>query len=136
MITSDPGLPWIEIGTSDRGLLRMDQRDEPRRHRRRLAIGSVSAAAGLAPIASSCRVMLTWRSRLRSSNDLAEPRIGIRRFVETGDQRFDEFARQPDDALIFGLNARRGLQHQPCDIDGETERENERQHGVEPGTQG
>ena len=70
------------------------------------------------------------------SNDLAKPRIGIRRFVETGDQRFDEFARQPDDALIFGLNARTGLKDQPCDIDGETERENERQDGIEPGAQG
>ena len=70
------------------------------------------------------------------SNDLAKPRIRIRRFVETGDQRFDEFARQPDDALIFGLDARRGLKDKPCDIDGETQRENERQDGVEPGAQG
>ena len=35
------------------------------------------------------------------------------------DQCFDKFARQPDDALIFGLNARRRLQHKPRDIDGQ-----------------
>ena len=51
------------------------------------------------------------------------------------DQGLDKFARQPYDALIFGLNARRRLQHEPRDVDDQAERENERQKHVEPGAQ-
>ena len=69
-------------------------------------------------------------------NDLVQPRIRVRRLVQSGNDRFDEFARQPDDALIFGLNTGRGLQHQPRDVDGQTEREDERQKQVDPGAQG
>ena len=66
---------------------------------------------------------------------LAQPRIGVRSFVQTDDQCFDEFPGQSYHALIFGLNTRSGLQHQPRDIDGQAQHENERQKRVETGAQ-
>jgi hypothetical protein len=66
-------------------------------------------------------------------NNPIEPRVGVRSFIQTYDQRFDKFTGQSDDALIFGLNARSGLQRKPRDIDGKTEHEDERQKHVEPG---
>ena len=69
-------------------------------------------------------------------NNLVQPRFGVRRLVQSRNDRIDEFARQPHDALIFGLDARPGLEHQPRNIDGQTEREDEREQQVDPGTQG
>src|SRR5713226_2002848 len=68
-------------------------------------------------------------------NNPIKLRVGVWCFIETDDQGFYEFARQPDDALIFRLDARRGLQHKPCDVDRQSKRQNERQKRVEAGTQ-
>jgi hypothetical protein len=38
--------------------------------------------------------------------------------------------------LIFGLDARPGLEHQSRNIGGQTEREDEREQQVDPGAQG
>jgi hypothetical protein len=38
--------------------------------------------------------------------------------------------------LIFGLNARSGLEHKPRNINRQTEREDEREQQVDPGAQG
>ena len=69
-------------------------------------------------------------------NDLVQPRLGVRRLVQSRNDRIDEFTRQPYDALIFGLNAGPGLEHQPRNIDGQTEREDKREQQVDPGAQG
>ena len=73
---------------------------------------------------------------LEIANDLVEPRLGIGRLVEARDDGLDEFARQPRDALIFGLHARRGLQHQPRHVDGETQCQHQREQQVDAPTQG
>ena len=69
-------------------------------------------------------------------NDLVQPRIGVRCLVQPGHDRFDKFSRQPHDALIFGLNTGGGLQDQPSDIGGQTERQDERKQQVDAGAQG
>jgi hypothetical protein len=69
-------------------------------------------------------------------NNLTKPGIRVWRIIQTGDQRSDKFPRQPYDALIFSLNTRCCVQHKPCNIDGQTERENEREEQVDPGAQG
>ena len=56
-------------------------------------------------------------------------------FIQANDQCFDEFSSQPYDALILSLNTRPGLQHEPCDIDGQAQYENERQKRDEAGAQ-
>jgi hypothetical protein len=66
-------------------------------------------------------------------NNLIEPCIRIWRFVQTSDQRRNEFPRQPYDALIFGLNTRPGLQDEPRNIDSQAERQDEREKQVDPG---
>jgi hypothetical protein len=38
--------------------------------------------------------------------------------------------------LIFGLDTGPGLEHKPRDIDGQTERQDEREQQVDPGAQG
>ena len=91
--------------------------------------------------ASGRRRLQPARVVLQRDADMAQPveiarrsgsaGIGIGRLVQAGDDRLDEFARQPYDALIFGLNARTGLQHQPRDVDGEPERENQRQQQID-----
>ena len=67
------------------------------------------------------------------ANDLVQPRIRIRRLIQPGDDGLDEFTRQPYHALILGLHTRRGLKHQPGDIDGQTEREDQREKQIDPG---
>ncbi len=69
-------------------------------------------------------------------DDLVEPGIGIRRFVEASDQGLDKFARQPYHALIFGSYARCGVHHEPGHVGGQTEHEDQRQKDAQPGTQG
>ena len=69
------------------------------------------------------------------ANDLVQPRIRVRRLVQAGNDRLHEFARQPYDTLIFGPHAGRRLYHQPRDIDGQTERQAQRQQQIDPGTQ-
>ena len=69
-------------------------------------------------------------------NNLVQPRFWVRRLVQSRNDRIDEFTRQPYDALIFGLDARSGLEHKPRNIDGQTEREDEREQQVDPGAQG
>ena len=68
-------------------------------------------------------------------NNLVQPRFGIRRLVQSRNDRINEFTRQPYDALIFGLNTGSGLEHQPRNIDGQTERKDEREQQVDPGAQ-
>ena len=70
------------------------------------------------------------------AHDLVQPRLGVRRFVQAGDDRFDKLARQPDNTLIFGLDTRRRLDHQPRDVDGQTERKDECQKKINPSAQG
>ena len=69
-------------------------------------------------------------------NDLVEPRFGIGRLVEPRHNRLDELAREPRDTLIFRLHARCRLQHEPRHIDGETERQDQRQKQIDASTQG
>ena len=80
--------------------------------------------------------MLTWRKRLRSRTIWSSRASRIRRLVEPRHNRLDELARQPRDALIFRLHAGSGLQHEPCHVDGETERQDQRQKQIDAGTQG
>ena len=69
-------------------------------------------------------------------DNLVQPRFGVRRLVQPCNDRINEFTRQPYDALIFGLNAGPGLEHKPRNVDGQTEREDEREQQVDPGAQG
>ena len=64
---------------------------------------------------------------LEIADDPVQPRLRIGRLVQASDHGLDEFARQPRDALIFGLDARRGLQREPRHVDGEAQRQNQRQ---------
>jgi hypothetical protein len=66
-------------------------------------------------------------------NNLVQPHFGVRRLLQSRHDRIDEFTRQPYDALIFGLDARPGLEHESRNIDGQTEREDEREQQVDPG---
>ena len=52
------------------------------------------------------------------TDDLVQPRIGVRRLVQSGNDSFDKLAGQPYHALIFGLNTGCSLQHKPRDVDG------------------
>ena len=136
VITSACGLPWIVIGTLTDGLFRMNQGHEPRRRRANVLV--VIRMAGLRhdpgrPILPRDADMAQPAQIL---DNLVQPRFGVRRLVQAGDDGLDEFARQPDHALVFGLDPRRRLDHQPRDIDGETERQDERQQQVDPGAQG
>ena len=69
-------------------------------------------------------------------DNLVQPRFGVRRLVQSCNDRIDEFTRQPYDALIFGLNTGSGLEHKPRNVDGQTEHEDEREQQVDPGAQG
>ena len=68
--------------------------------------------------------------------DQVEPRLGVRRLVESGNDRLDELAREADHALVLGLHARPGLDHQASDIDCQSERQHQRQQEVDPRPQG
>ena len=70
------------------------------------------------------------------AHDLVQPRLRVRRFIQAGDDRFDKLTRQPDDTLIFGLDTGRRLDHQPRNVDRQTERKDECQKQIDPGTQG
>ena len=100
------------------------------------SLSSGASGLGRALLASSCRVMLTWRSRLRSRDDLVQPRIGIGRLVESGHDRLDEFARQPDHALVLRLDPGPGLDDEPRNVDAEAERKDQRQQEIDPPAQG
>ena len=112
----------------------MDERDEPCRWRTRIAI--FAGAIGHFPGSSILPRDADVPQPAQIVNDLIQPRIGIGRLVQSGNDRFDEFARQPYDALILGLNARSSLQDKPRDIDREPDREDERQQQIDPGAQG
>ena len=96
----------------------MNECDEPRRHRARI-VRFVRDRCG----AASRPVILPRDADvaqpLEIANDLVQPRLGIGRLVQSGDNGLDELAREPRDALIFGLHARGGLQHQPRHVDRE-----------------
>lgn len=70
------------------------------------------------------------------TRDLVQPGIGIRRLVEIGNDHLDEFARQPDHALVLGLHARPRLRDLAADVDGEPERKQQRQQEVDAPAQG
>src|ERR1700730_9772993 len=69
-------------------------------------------------------------------DDLAQPRLGIRRVVEPDGQGLDKLARQPNHTLIFSPHPGPGLHHKPRNIDGQPKEENQRQQRVEPRAQG
>ena len=68
--------------------------------------------------------------------DLNRPGIGIQRLGEIGNDHLDEFARQPDHALVLGLHAGTGLRDLAGDVDGEAERKQQRQQEVDAPAQG
>ena len=53
-----------------------------------------------------------------------------------GDDRLDEFAREPDHALVLGLHARARLRDLAADVDGEPQRQQQRQQQVDAPAQG
>src|SRR6185437_14224687 len=69
-------------------------------------------------------------------DDLVEARVRIRRLSQACDNGLDKLAREPRDALILGLDAGGGLQHEPCDVDGETKRKHQSQEQIDAGPQG
>ena len=119
-----------------RGLFGVNKRDKP--CRRRTCIG-MSSDCRPAP-GSLDRFALPRDADVTQPvevvNNLVQPRFGVRCLVQSRNDRINEFARQPDDALIFGLNAGPGLEQKPRNIDGQTERQDEREQQVDPGTQG
>ena len=109
----------------------MNQRNEPgRRQVRIVAILRLTDAQGRRFAILPGDADVTQPAQV--VRNLVQLRVGIRRLGETGNDHLDEFARQPDDALIFRLNARRGLEDKPRDVDGEAERQNQRQKQVDP----
>src|SRR5438132_6449076 len=96
---------------------RMNERDEPC-WRRPLVI-AVAGALACGGIALPRDTDVPEPAEV--ANDLVQPRIRVRRLVQAGNDRLHEFARQPYDALILGPNTGARLNHQPRDIDGQTE---------------
>ncbi|MGY4416093.1 cell division ATPase FtsA [Bradyrhizobium sp. LB7.1] len=113
----------------------MNQADEPGRRPARVVIGvgpglRQRLAAGVpkrdADMAQAAEV----------ARDLIQPGVRIGRLVEIGNDHPDEFAREPDHALVFGLHARPGFRDLPADIDGEPQRQQQRQQQVDAPAQG
>ena len=100
------------------GLFGVNKRDKP--CRRRACIGIV-VRVGRCP-GSLDRFTLPRDTDVAQPvevvNNLVQPRFGVRRLVQSRNDRIDEFTRQPYDALIFGLNTGPGLKHKPRNIDG------------------
>src|SRR4051812_22894673 len=119
---------------ADRGFLRMHQGNEPRRRGAHVVI--VIGTGGW-PRDAGC-ILLPRNTDMTQpaevAHDLVQPRLGVRRLIETGDDGFDKLARQPDDTLIFGLDTWRCLDHQPRNVDSQTERKNECQKYINPST--
>lgn len=70
------------------------------------------------------------------ARDLVEPGIRIGGLVEIRHDHLDELSGKADHALVLGLHARPGLRDLPADIDGEPERQQQRQQEVDAPAQG
>jgi hypothetical protein len=70
------------------------------------------------------------------ARDLVQPRIRIGRLVQVRDDHLDEFAREPDHALVLGLHPRPRLRDLAADVDGEPQRQQKRQQQVDARAQG
>ena len=112
----------------------MNQRDEPLRRSARIG-GLLSSLGRLCG-----RVILPRDADVTQPaqvlHDPVEPRIRIRRLVETSHDGRNKLARQPDNTLVFCLYARSRLQHQARDIDAQSKRQYQRQQQVDPCAQG
>ena len=85
----------------------MDERGKPGGHRARIVI-FVSIVDGSSGGVLPCDADMA--QPLEISDNLIQPRFGVGGFVQTSDDGFDKFARQPCDALVFSLDAWTGFQ--------------------------
>ena len=113
----------------------MDQCDKPGRRRVGIVIfNGLLDAHGAPGLVLQRDADVTEPAQV--ARDLLQFRARIGRFVQIGDDHFDELARQPYDALILGLNARPRLDDEPRNIDEKTERQYQREQHIDPGAQG
>jgi hypothetical protein len=68
-------------------------------------------------------------------DNFIEPRIRILRFAQASSNTFDNFTRQPDNALVLGLDARASFQCEPHDIGDQAKSEYERYQEIDPRAQ-
>jgi hypothetical protein len=122
-------------GYAHRGLLGMDQADEPGRRRAGVVVG---VGPGLRQ--RTARFVPKRNADMAQAAevacDLVQPGVRIGRLVEIRHDHFDEFAREPDHALVLGLHARPGFRDLAADIDGESQRQQQRQQQVDAPAQG
>ena len=114
-------------------IIGMNQRNKPRGYGGRL-IRFVRDRRGRNPITLARDADMAQAFEV--AYDLVEPGLRIRKVAEPCDNGLDKFARQPRHALVLGLDAGRGLQHQPCYVDGQTKGQHQCQEQVDAGSQG
>ena len=137
VMTSDLRLAADRDRHAHRGLLRVNQRDEPRRRRAAVSIviGIGSDGRGI-----SGRIALPRNTDMTQpaevADDLVQPRLGVRRFVQAGDDGFDKLARQPDHTLIFGLDAGPASSTSRAMLMARPSARTNRQKQIDPGAQG
>jgi hypothetical protein len=73
---------------------------------------------------------------LQAVDDPRQLDLGVRTAFQVGHRGIDKFARQSDDAVVLGLNARPRLQNKASDIGRETEHQHQRNQQVQARPQG
>lgn len=112
-----------------RGLLGMNQADEPGRRSARVVVGRPGRRQRVT--AGVLKRDADMAQAAQIARDLVQPGIRIGRLVQIRNDHLDEFARKPDHALVLGLHARPGFRDLAADIDGKPQRQQQRQQKVD-----
>ncbi|MEY9156130.1 hypothetical protein ABIG04_004440 [Bradyrhizobium japonicum] len=107
----------------------MNQADEPGRGSARVVVGRPGRRQRVT--AGVLKRDADMAQAAQIARDLVQPGIRIGRLVQIRHDHLDEFAREPDHALVLGLHAGTCFRDLAADIDGEPQRQQQCQQKVD-----